>query len=111
MNLISGTEALFVAAFDAGATAAVTGLGNVYLDLIGQLYQEYLEGDREKLMRTQEQVIIVRQITQYGPTVPTCHAILKLRGVDAGSPRLPFRPVSPETEEKVRVRLQEMGLL
>ncbi|RJQ54542.1 MAG: dihydrodipicolinate synthase family protein [Desulfobacteraceae bacterium] len=111
MNLISGTEALFVAAFDAGATAAVTGLGNVYPDLMGRLYREYLEGDRERLMETQRKVIVVRQITKYGPTVPTCHAILKLRGVDAGYPRLPFVNVSPETERKVKVRLTEMGLL
>jgi dihydrodipicolinate synthase/N-acetylneuraminate lyase len=111
MNLISGTEALFVAAFDAGATAAVTGLGNVYPDLMGRLYQEYLEGDRSKLMETQEKVIKVRQITKYGPTVPTCHAILKLRGVDAGHPRLPFRKVSPAIEEKVNARLKAMELL
>ena len=55
MNLISGTEALFVAAFDAGATAAVTGLGNAYPDLIGRMYREYLDGDRETLMKTQEE--------------------------------------------------------
>ena len=111
MNLISGTEALFVAAFDAGATAAVTGLGNVYPDLIGRFYQEYLEGDRNRLMETQEKVLKVRQVTKYGPTVPTCHAILKLRGVDAGYPRLPFRNVSTEIEEKVKASLNEMGLL
>jgi dihydrodipicolinate synthase/N-acetylneuraminate lyase len=111
MNLISGTEALFVAAFDAGATAAVTGLGNVYPDLIGRLYREYLNGDREALMKTQEQVLVVRQITKYGPTVPTCHAILKLRGVDAGYPRLPFEMVSPEIEERVKSRLESMNLL
>jgi len=111
MNLISGTEALFVAAFDAGAKAAVTGLGNAYPDLIGRLYREYLNGDRETLMKTQEKVLIVRQITKYGPTVPTCHAILKLRGVDAGYPRLPFEMVSPEIEEKVKSRLESMNLL
>jgi dihydrodipicolinate synthase/N-acetylneuraminate lyase len=111
MNLISGTEALFVAAFDAGATAAVTGLGNVYPDLIGSFYQEYLEGDRNKLMETQEKVVKVRQITKYGPTVPTCHAILKLRGVDAGFPRLPFSHVSTEIEEKVKESLKAMNLL
>jgi dihydrodipicolinate synthase/N-acetylneuraminate lyase len=111
MNLISGTEALFVAAFDAGAQAAVTGLGNVYPDLIGRMYREYLNGDREKLMKTQEEALIVRQITKYGPTVPTCHAILKLRGVDSGYPRLPFTPVSSEIEEKVKISLKTMNLL
>jgi dihydrodipicolinate synthase/N-acetylneuraminate lyase len=111
LNLIIGTEAIFVAAFDAGAKAAVTGLGNVYPDLIRKLYEAYRDGAREKLMQIQEEVLAVRLITKYGPTVPTCHAILKLRGIDAGYPRLPFTPVPPETEKRVKDALQGLGLL
>jgi len=111
LNLIIGTEAMLVAAFDAGAKAAVTGLGNVYPDLIRKLYEAYLNGNREKLMQIQEDVLIVRQITKYGPTVPTCHAILKIRGIDAGYPRLPFTPVSAETEKRVRESLQSHGFI
>ncbi|NLE94406.1 MAG: dihydrodipicolinate synthase family protein [Dehalococcoidia bacterium] len=111
LNLIIGTEAMLVATFDAGAQAAVTGLGNVYPDLIGQLYKEYLEGDRRKLMETQMKVLRVRQITKFGLTVPTCHAVLELRGVDAGVPRLPFVPVSAEIKEKVKAALKEVKLL
>jgi dihydrodipicolinate synthase/N-acetylneuraminate lyase len=111
MNLISGTEAIFVAAFDAGATAAVTGLGNVYPDLMNRFYLQYLNGDRNDLMKIQEDVLRVRQITKFGPTIPTCHAILKLRGVDAGFPRLPFQPVSAQIEEKVNLSLKKMNLL
>ena len=111
LNLIIGTEAMLVAAFDAGAKAAVTGLGNVYPDLIRKLYEAYLNGDRKRLMQVQNDVLKVRQITKYGPTVPTCHAILKLRGIDSGYPRLPFTPVPPETEKRVKDALQGMGLL
>ena len=111
LNLIIGTEAMLVAAFDAGAKAAVTGLGNVYPDLIKKLYDTYLEGNQGKIMQLQSDVLKVRQITKYGPTVPTCHAILKLRGIDAGYPRLPFTPVSPETEKRVKESLKCNGLL
>ena len=102
---------MLVAAFDAGAKAAVTGLGNVYPDLIRKLYEAYLDGNRKRLMQVQNDVLKVRQITKYGPTVPTCHAILKLRGIDSGYPRLPFTPVPPETEKRVKEALQGMGLL
>jgi len=111
LNLIIGTEAMLVATFDAGAQAAVTGLGNVYPDLVGQLYQDYLSGDRRKAMETQMKVLRVRQITKFGLTVPTCHAILELRGVDAGVPRLPFVPVSLEVVQKVKSALQQINLL
>ena len=111
MNLIIGTEALLVAAFDAGAQAAVTGLGNVYPDLVQKLYRDYLGGDRERMMKTQEEVLRVRQITKYGPTVPSCHAILNLRGVDSGYPRLPLLPVSAETVKRIEEALKAMGQL
>ncbi len=111
LNLIIGTEALLVAAFDAGGQAAVTGLGNVYPELVGQLYQDYLSGDRRKTMQTQELVLRVRQITKFGLTVPTCHAILELRGVDAGVPRMPFTPVGLDVVQKVKAALQELNLL
>lgn len=112
LNLVIGTEAMLVATFDAGAQAAVTGLGNVYPDLIAQLYKEYQAGgDRHKLMQTQMKVLRVRQITKFGLTVPTCHAILELRGIDAGVPRLPFVPVSAEVKNKVKTELQKLKLL
>lgn len=111
LNLIIGTEAMLIATFDAGAQAAVTGLGNVYPDLIARLYQDYLSGDRRKMMETQELVLRVRQITKFGLTVPTCHAVLELRGIDAGYPRLPFTKVSPEVFQKVKAALQEVNLL
>ena len=111
LNLIIGTEAMLVATFDAGAQAAVTGLGNVYPDLIAELYREYQSGDRRRLMDTQMKVLRVRQITKFGLTVPTCHAVLELRGVDAGVPRLPFTPVSAEIKQKVKAALQDLKLL
>jgi len=111
LNLISGTEAMFVAAFDAGAQAAVTGLANVYPDLMNQLYEEYLSGERDKAMATQEKVLMARKIMKFGPTVPSCHAILKMRGIDGGYPRLPYTPISAEVESKIKEGLTEMGLL
>jgi dihydrodipicolinate synthase/N-acetylneuraminate lyase len=111
LNLIIGTEAMLVATFDAGAQAAVTGLGNVYPDLIAELYRDYQSGNRSKLMDTQMKVLRVRQITKFGLTVPTCHAILELRGVDAGYPRLPFTPLPLEKVQKVKSALQELKLL
>ncbi|MFW6102934.1 MAG: dihydrodipicolinate synthase family protein [Chloroflexota bacterium] len=107
LNLIIGTEAMLVATFDAGAQAAVTGLGNVYPDLVAKLYQDYQSGDRVKMMKTQELVLRVRQITKFALTVPACHAILDLRKVDAGYPRLPYTPVSQDVRDKIKTALLE----
>ena len=78
---------------------------------MNQLYQDYLSGDRAKMMATQQKVLVARKIMKYGPTVPSCHAILKMRGIDGGYPRLPFSPVSAEVADRIERGLTELGLL
>lgn len=110
-NVVIGTEAILVGAFANGAQAAVTGVANVYPELIQQLYQEAAAGDYEKARETQMKVLKVREITKYGQTVPTMHAILKLRGVDIGYTRKPLLPVSKDVIDRVEKALKELDLL
>jgi dihydrodipicolinate synthase/N-acetylneuraminate lyase len=39
------------------------------------------------------------------------HAILEMRGIDAGRPRPPILPLSPDIFQKMKTRLQEEGML
>lgn len=110
-NVIIGTEAIFLAAFESGATGAVVGVGNIYPELLNKMYTEYLNGDIESAKKTQFDVLKVRAITKYAPTVPIMHAILKMRGIDSGHPRMPFLTISSDVENKVKAALKEMNLL
>jgi dihydrodipicolinate synthase/N-acetylneuraminate lyase len=47
-NLIVGTEAIFIGAFDAGATEAICGMGNIFPDILEKLYKAYLAGERDR---------------------------------------------------------------
>lgn len=110
-NVVIGTEAILVGAFANGAQAAVTGVSNVYPELIQQLYQEAAAGDYEKARETQLKALKVREITKYGATVPTMMAILKLRGVDAGYPKKPLLPVTQDVIDRVEKALKDLDLL
>ena len=110
-NVIVGTEAFMVAAFDAGAIGTVCGIGNIFPELLRETYDAYQSGDREKAIELQRRILRVRKIIKAGPTVPIMHAILRMRGVDAGSSRAPLIPVSKALEEQVRGGLAELGLL
>jgi dihydrodipicolinate synthase/N-acetylneuraminate lyase len=110
-NVIVGTEAIFVAAFDAGATGMVCGMGNIFPDLMVKLHAAYLEGDRKKAMELQRLTLKVRAITKLGPTVPIMHAILKMRGVDAGYSRSPLIEIDKDIEERVEAELKGLDLL
>lgn len=109
-NLIIGTEAIFVAAFEAGATGCVCGMGNIYPELMAQMYQEFLRGEKEKALKSQRRILRLRALTKTASTVPLMHAILRLRGVDAGYSRLPLM-VSDEAVKRVEQGLKDLELL
>ena len=110
-NLIIGTEAIFMGAFDAGATGMVCGMGNIYPELMSKMYHYYLDGHREKAMEMQRRILRIRQITKSGSTVPIMHAILKMRGIDAGYSRNPLIQIDESIENKVKNALKQMELL
>jgi dihydrodipicolinate synthase/N-acetylneuraminate lyase len=110
-NLIVGTEAIFMGAFDAGATGMVCGMGNIFPEILAKMYTAYLTGKREQAMEIQRLILRIRAITKLGPTVPIMHAILQMRGIDAGHSRSPFIDIDEGTKTTVQQKLQELGLV
>ncbi len=109
-NLIVGTEAIFIAAFDAGATGTVCGIGNIYPEILKKLYTQYSAGDRGNAFQTQNLILKIRLITKYGSTVPTIHYILKTRGINAGYSRSPLIDIDKTVKQRVKKALAELGL-
>jgi len=110
-NLIVGTEAFFIGAFDAGATGMVCGLANAFPDLIKKMYDAYQSGDRETAMNMQRLILKVRDLTKSAPTVPILHEILRMRGIDAGYSRSPLIEIDDTTKQKIHSGLKELNLL
>ncbi|HWS42499.1 MAG TPA: dihydrodipicolinate synthase family protein [Pseudoflavonifractor sp.] len=110
-NLIVGTEAIFVAAFDAGATGCVCGMANIFPEVMRDMREAYLAGDRAKAMEQQYKVLKLRAVTKAGPTVPIMHAILSMRGLDSGLPRSPYIEIDDVVKASVKKSLTELGLL
>lgn len=110
-NLIIGTEAIFMGAFDAGATGMVCGMANIYPEIMSEMVNHYRDGNREQAMEIQRHILRIRQITKSGPTVPIMHAILKMRGIDAGYSRRPLIKIDESTEMKVKEALKKINLL
>jgi dihydrodipicolinate synthase/N-acetylneuraminate lyase len=110
-NLIVGTEAFFMAAFDAGARGMICGMANVFPEVIAKMHTAYLKGDRVQAMELQRLILRIRNLAKTGPTVPILHEILKLRGVDAGYSRSPLTEVDETASKKIRTELKALGLL
>lgn len=110
-SMIVGTEAIFVGAFDAGASGCVCGVGNIFPEIMRRIMDQYNAGDHEAALETQKLILKIRGIIKQGPTIPNMHAILELRGVDAGFPKRPYLPVSDEHKAKIADRLKKLDLI
>jgi len=110
-DFVIGTESLFLPAFALGARATVAGLANALPELMAELWNSWSEGDAGKVKIVQNKVLRAREIIHMGPTIPTVHAVLNMRGIDAGQPRAPFLPLEAGLREKVRAALTAEGLL
>lgn len=110
-NVIIGTEAIFMGAFEAGATGTVCGMANIFPELMQEMYKEYCEGNKTRAMEIQRLILKIRKITKSGPTVPILHEILKMKGIDAGYPRRPYLEVDRDTAKKIKDELAALDLL
>ncbi|MGI6687977.1 MAG: dihydrodipicolinate synthase family protein [Christensenellales bacterium] len=110
-SMIVGTEAIFIGAYDAGADGCVCGMGNIYPEVMRKMHDQYFAGDRKGAIESQRLILKIRSLTKLGPTIPIMHAILDLRGVDAGFPRKPYTLIDNALKEKIKAELQALKLL
>jgi 4-hydroxy-tetrahydrodipicolinate synthase len=110
-TFIIGTEAIAAPALDAGASGVISGLANVFPELMASFYQTWKAGDHKKTGEAQVQVVKARAILKYGPTLTMTYAVLKMRGINAGHPRRPYQDIPVDLYERVEREFREMGLL
>jgi dihydrodipicolinate synthase/N-acetylneuraminate lyase len=108
---IVGTEAIAAAAVEAGAKGIVSGLANIWPELMQEFWQILQTNDGHKAAEMQLKVNRARAIMKLGPTLVTCYHVLRMRGVNAGYPRRPYGPLPEETISKVKEGFTRMGLL
>ncbi|MCL4426462.1 MAG: dihydrodipicolinate synthase family protein [Firmicutes bacterium] len=106
-----GTDSLVLPALVMGAKGAVTGVGNVFPEVMVELYSAYSAGDLTRARELQYRVMRIRDALKAGPAISAYHMALQWRGVKFGPPRPPFRPMTREEEDKVRRLLEELEVM
>jgi dihydrodipicolinate synthase/N-acetylneuraminate lyase len=107
---IVGTEAIAAPAIQAGAKAMISGLANVWPEIVQKLWKSIQNGDPEDAAKWQIRINEARAVLKLAPTLVVCYTVLSLRGIDAGGPRLPFSPLDSELAEKVKTEFIKLGL-
>lgn len=111
-TFVIGTESLALPAWLAGAKGCVSGLANVFPELMAELWSLYQEGNIKEAAELQLRVNKARRILHIPDSTNTaCYAVLEARGVDAGYPKAPFVPVAEDNRKAMINGFKEMGLL
>lgn len=111
-KFVVGTEGIALPALMAGAKGVVSGLANVWPELMVQLWDACQAKDWDTAAKLQMDVVKARKHLHIpSSTNAACYTVLQARGVDAGVPKRPILPVAEDKAEKMLDAYREMGLL
>jgi 4-hydroxy-tetrahydrodipicolinate synthase len=107
-----GTEILLFPAMLFGAKGCVSGLSNIFPEVVVDLYDAAIKKEYEKAAQLQLRVNKARGIMQKAnSSIAACYALLKERGVEIGVPKSPMLPMTDEELSQMRKAFSHMGLL
>jgi dihydrodipicolinate synthase/N-acetylneuraminate lyase len=111
-RFVVGTEGIALPAFMAGAKGCVSGLANVFPELMVELWDTFTEGDYAGAAELQMRVVKARKMLHIpSSTNAACYTVLHARGVDAGVPKAPILPVADDKAAAMLAAFGKMGLL
>ncbi len=111
-RFIVGTEGIALPAFMIGAKGCVSGLANVFPELMVGLWDLFQAEQYKEAAQIQMQVTRARQILHIpSSTNAACYAVLNERGIDVGYPKPPILPVLEDKRVAMLAGFKDMGLL
>ena len=112
ITVINGADDIFLAVLIAGASAEISGTANVAPELLVEIYESYKEGDLRKALKLQRKLNALKRVLyEIGSSnVSSIKAALEMRGVKAGVPKKPLRPLSSEELSRLKDKLSALNL-
>jgi dihydrodipicolinate synthase/N-acetylneuraminate lyase len=112
MDIVLGTESMWLSACTLGAQAYIPGLGNAFPEICHQMWEEGMKSDFEACRRTQFKVNRMRDIMYLArSTQLAVYAMLEIRGIISAFPRSPFVPAGEQEKLRIRQALTELEVL
>lgn len=93
-EVIVGSDGILLDGLEAGAVAGVSALASVFPEPVVGVWDGFVSGDVEKAKANQAMIGKLRSAVKFGPYLGTSKEALRRRGVPAGYPRGPLRPLS-----------------
>jgi len=109
ITVINGADNLIFAALMIGVDGQISGTANVVPELFVELYKACERGDYTKALKLQSDInAVIRALS--GPPIAPLKAALELRGIKAGLPKRPLRPLRPDEVTRLKEKLSALNL-
>lgn len=105
-SVFAGTDSLILKTLQAGGQGAVAATANALPKVVVSIYNEWKKGNREQAEDAQNALQPLRDTFALGSIPAPLKKATELFGIPVGPPRSPIKPVSKESEEKIKQMVQ-----
>jgi 4-hydroxy-tetrahydrodipicolinate synthase len=110
-SVLQGRDDLFYPSLAIGVNGIVACVANIAPALTVELYRAFMVGEHERARTAQLQLAQLRYALSLGSFPSMIKAGMEMIGLKAGVPRAPVSGLSGQGREKLRVLLQDLGIL
>lgn len=108
--ILHGIDAIIYPSLMLGLDGSVSGVANVFPEVVVALYNAIVQKDHEKAKCLQAKIAYLEEITYRGPFLAGIKAALAWRGFPAGWPRSPLVKLSEDEQRQLWQELDGLGL-
>ena len=110
-SVLMGRDTMIYAGLAYGCTGAIASCANVAPRIVADIYDKYVDGDREGALAAQYRLAPLRIATGMGTFPEVIKEGLTLLGIPVGKCLAPISELTPVEKEKLRQVLVDMGLI
>ncbi|MFC6720643.1 dihydrodipicolinate synthase family protein [Halobacteriaceae archaeon SHR40] len=113
LSFMIGSDSLLYPGLSIGCSGLVSAIGNVFPELVVDLYEAYDAGEEERARELQSKAFEIRNALKRGPYMAGVKTALELRDLsfDVGTLRSPLRGMGDEDKAALEADLESLGLL
>ncbi len=108
--ILMGNDAQIYASLLMGGSGAVAATATAFPEPVVEIYESLKAGDRERALKAQDLVIKLRAIFRGYTHIAPYKKALEFRGINAGVPHSPLRPLTAEESKKLKEQLEALNL-
>jgi len=110
-DYVIGTESLLAPAYELGVRGCISGLSNVFPEMVADLFQALEKDNTKDIELCQKKIQPVKNLMKDYSKMEAIYAMLAMRGIPCGKALAPFGELNQSDRDSIHNALVEMGLL